>query len=155
MNNDARDTFPKIGDHDTVENVSGAPWPGAEMLPRDREITPPPPGKHLSPRVPVEIDAETGQALGENLAKGLTAAAPPSPVRRGRRPDWPERKADASAPLRPQPARQLPGTKRDRPGTRLDCEGSQVDDGRQCLQCGRSLENRRLDAVFCRQKCKR
>jgi hypothetical protein len=25
--------------------------------------------------VPVEIDAETGQALGENLAKGLTAAA--------------------------------------------------------------------------------
>ena len=33
--------------------------------------------------------------------------------------------------------------------------GSQVDDERRCMQCGGLLGNRRLDAVFCRQKCKR
>jgi hypothetical protein len=30
-----------------------------------------------------------------------------------------------------------------------------VDDERRCIQCGRSLENRRPGAIFCRQKCKR
>ncbi len=30
-----------------------------------------------------------------------------------------------------------------------------MDDGRQCLQCGRPLENRRSDAIFCRQRCRR
>ena len=30
-----------------------------------------------------------------------------------------------------------------------------MDDGRQCLQCGGPMDNRRSDAVFCRQKCRR
>ena len=30
-----------------------------------------------------------------------------------------------------------------------------MDDERHCLQCGQSLGNRRPDAIFCRQKCKR
>lgn len=30
-----------------------------------------------------------------------------------------------------------------------------MDDERTCLQCGRVLENRRSDAVFCRQRCRR
>lgn len=30
-----------------------------------------------------------------------------------------------------------------------------MDDDRRCIQCGGLLGNRRLDAVFCRQKCKR
>jgi hypothetical protein len=30
-----------------------------------------------------------------------------------------------------------------------------VDDGRQCRQCGRSLEGRRSDATFCRQRCRK
>lgn len=30
-----------------------------------------------------------------------------------------------------------------------------MDDSRVCIQCGKPLGNRRLDAVFCRQKCKR
>lgn len=30
-----------------------------------------------------------------------------------------------------------------------------MDDGRQCLQCGGPMDNRRSDAVFCRQRCRR
>lgn len=30
-----------------------------------------------------------------------------------------------------------------------------MDDGRRCMQCSEPLQNRRPEAVFCRQKCKR
>ena len=62
------------GDEDQVVNVSGAPSPNTEMVLRPRTITPPPPGQHVSHRVPVEINPETGQALDENLEKATTRA---------------------------------------------------------------------------------
>jgi hypothetical protein len=65
----------KTDDYDTVEDVSGAPWPGAEMVSRPRAITPPRPGHHMSPRRQRMIDATSGETLDAELAKGLTAAA--------------------------------------------------------------------------------
>lgn len=69
------DNFPKVGEYDTVENVSGAPWPGSQVLSRPRTITPPRPGQHVSHRRPVEIDARSGEKLDAELAEGLTLAA--------------------------------------------------------------------------------
>lgn|ERR1017187_374087 len=48
------DNFEKVGNgEDEVDNASGQRSPYTIDLPRDREITPPPPGQHLSPRVPL------------------------------------------------------------------------------------------------------
>jgi hypothetical protein len=60
---------------DDVLNISGADWPGAEMVSRPRTSTAPPPGRSLSHRTPVEIGAETGRALDERLETSLSAAA--------------------------------------------------------------------------------
>jgi hypothetical protein len=74
-NNDARDTFPTVGDYDRVEDVSGAPWPGAETIARPRMITPPPPGQHVSPRTQRMVDAQSSEKLDEKLRESLSAAA--------------------------------------------------------------------------------
>lgn len=68
------DTFPKV-DEAGVVNVSGADWPGAEVVDRPRTITPPPPGRAVSRRTPIEINAETGQALGEMTERAAARAA--------------------------------------------------------------------------------
>jgi hypothetical protein len=71
----ARDTFAKVGDDEAeVVNTSGAHWPGAQVQARPRTITRPPPGRSLRPRTPVEIDAESGRALDENMQKATMAA---------------------------------------------------------------------------------
>jgi hypothetical protein len=72
---DARDTFEKVGDDDEVENLSGAPWPGSQVVARPRTITAPPPGQRVSPRRQGVINATSGETLDADLAKGLTAAA--------------------------------------------------------------------------------
>jgi hypothetical protein len=70
------DRFEKIGgDYDEVENTSGGPWPGSQMQARPHTNTPPRPGQHVSHRVPVEINAETGQALDGSMATSLSVAA--------------------------------------------------------------------------------
>jgi len=74
-NNDARDTFPAVGDYDTVENVSGAPWDGALSTLRPRMITPPGPGQHVTPRTQRMIDAQSGERLDEKLERSLSVAA--------------------------------------------------------------------------------
>ena len=74
-NDDTRDTFPKVGEYDDAENVSAAPWRGSQMVSRPRTITLPRPGRALSPRMPVEIDAESGQRLGTRAERALSQAA--------------------------------------------------------------------------------
>ncbi len=69
------DTFPAVGGYDTVEDVSGEPWPGAEMQARPRTAVPLPPARSVSRRTPVEINAETGQALGEMTERAAARAA--------------------------------------------------------------------------------
>ncbi len=69
------DNFPAVGDDEAeVVNVSGQRSPNTEMQPRPRTITAPPPGRSLRPRTPVEIDAESGRALDENMQKATMAA---------------------------------------------------------------------------------
>lgn len=70
------DDFAKMSDDEVqVVNASGAPSPNTETVRRPRTITAPPPGQHLSPRTPIEINAETGQALGEMTEKATANAA--------------------------------------------------------------------------------
>ena len=71
----ARDTSPKVGGYDQVQDVSGAPWPGAERALRGRAITPPPPGPLISSRTAQMINAETGQALDADLVRVAARAA--------------------------------------------------------------------------------
>jgi hypothetical protein len=79
----ARDTFAKIGDDEAeVVNTSGTQWPGAQMRPRDRAITPPPPARALPHRSPMTIDAETGQALGDLTERAASDAARHLSIRR-------------------------------------------------------------------------
>jgi hypothetical protein len=61
--------------YDYSHDISDDDWPGSHMLPRPRTITPPHPGQHLSPHTQRMIDAESGERLDAELAKGLTAAA--------------------------------------------------------------------------------
>jgi hypothetical protein len=71
-----RDAFPKVGDDEAeVVNTSGAHWPGSQMQARPRTITAPPPGRALSHRSPIEIDAESGQRLGTRTERALSQAA--------------------------------------------------------------------------------
>jgi hypothetical protein len=70
----ARDTFEKVGDDDQVVNVSGAPSPKTLRVRRPHTIAAPPPGQHVSHRTPVEIDAESGEKLDENLEKATMRA---------------------------------------------------------------------------------
>ena len=75
-NDDTTDNFPKVGDgEDQVVDVSGQRWPGAQMWPRDRTITPPLPGRALPHRTPTMINAETGQALGDLTERAVARAA--------------------------------------------------------------------------------
>lgn len=70
------DNFPKVGDEHQVVNVSGADWPGAQMLARDSsKITAPPPGRALSHRQPRLIDADSGQQLGLETEQAAAYAA--------------------------------------------------------------------------------
>lgn len=63
-------------DHaDDVLNVSGADWPGSQVVSRPRTIAKPRSGRALSPRTPVEIDAESGQRLGIRTERALSQAA--------------------------------------------------------------------------------
>jgi hypothetical protein len=69
------DRFEKIGgDYEDVENTSGAPWPGSQMQARPHTSTSPRTGQRVAHRAPVEINAETGQALDENLEKATGRA---------------------------------------------------------------------------------
>ncbi|SRR6266568_2857641 len=68
---DARNTFPKVGDDsDRVVDTSGADWPGAEMAARPRTITQPRPGRALPHRRPTTIDAESGETLRADTERG-------------------------------------------------------------------------------------
>ena len=60
---------------DDALNVSGADWPGSQMVSRPRTITAPPPGQHVSSRTAKMIDADSGEKLDADLERGLTAAA--------------------------------------------------------------------------------
>ncbi len=68
--------------YDDVENVSGAAWPGSQMVARPRTAVPLPPARPVSRRTPVEVDAESGRALDENLARSLTRAAERAALRK-------------------------------------------------------------------------
>ena len=69
------DVFSAVGDGDgQVVDVSGQRWPGVQMRPRDRAITPPPPGQHVSPRTARMINARTGQRLGEETERAAADA---------------------------------------------------------------------------------
>jgi hypothetical protein len=81
-NDDARDTFAKVGDYDTVQDVSGAPWPGAERALRGCAITPPPPGPSMSHRTAQMINAGTGQVLGDLTERAAADAARHLSIRR-------------------------------------------------------------------------
>jgi hypothetical protein len=74
-NDNARDTFEKVGDYDDVENVSGADWEGAEAVLRPRTITPPRPGRAMSPRTQTMINAQSGETLGTELERAAARAA--------------------------------------------------------------------------------
>ena len=74
-NDHTRDTFAKVGEYDDVENVSGAPWQGSQMVRRPRTITPPRPGRAISPRRQRMINAQSGETLDAKLERGLSAAA--------------------------------------------------------------------------------
>jgi hypothetical protein len=78
----ARDTFAKVGDYDTVEDVSDAPWPGAERARIGRAITPPPPGPSMSHRTAIMINAETGQALCDLTERAAADSARHLSIRR-------------------------------------------------------------------------
>jgi hypothetical protein len=70
------DVFPKMGDSEAdVENVSGQPSPYMQRVGRKGPTAPDLGGQNKSNRTPVEIDAESGQRLDAELAKGLTLAA--------------------------------------------------------------------------------
>jgi hypothetical protein len=60
---------------DQVVNVSGADWPGSQMVDRPRTITPPRPGQHVSRRTTTMINAETGQALGDLTERAAADSA--------------------------------------------------------------------------------
>lgn len=75
--NDVRDD-----DEDQAVNVSGAPWPGSQKVRRPHTITAPPPGQRVSHRTPVEIDAESGEKLDENLEKATMRAVRRSEIER-------------------------------------------------------------------------
>jgi hypothetical protein len=63
-------------DHaDDVLNVSGADWPGSQVVSRPRTITLPRPGRALSPRTQAMINAESGQRLGTRAERALSQAA--------------------------------------------------------------------------------
>jgi hypothetical protein len=74
--------LPKVGGEDQVVNVSGAPSANTERRPRDHAIAPPPPGRALPHRRPVEIDAQSGQALGEKAEKATAYAANKASIRK-------------------------------------------------------------------------
>ena len=67
-NDDTTDTFGKVGDYDTVVNISGAPSANTMPVPRPRTVTTPPLGQHMSHRRPIEVDALSGEAFGAATA---------------------------------------------------------------------------------------
>lgn len=70
------DTFDKTGDSEAeVVNTSGQPSPNMQTAPRGSHPAPYVSPRTVSHRVPVEIDAETGQRLADSTEKALTAAA--------------------------------------------------------------------------------
>lgn len=74
-NDDARDTFPKVGDDEAeVVNASGQPSPNTKRVSRGRSITPPP-GRALPHRRQMMINAESGQRLDTHAERALSQAA--------------------------------------------------------------------------------
>jgi hypothetical protein len=58
-----------------ILNVSGAPWPGSQMVRRPRTITPSRPGQHVSQRTQTMINAESGERLGTRIERALSQVA--------------------------------------------------------------------------------
>lgn len=58
----------KNTDKAEVVNVSGAPSPSTQSVPRSRTADPAPPSAPPGRRAPVEIDAQSGQAFGAATA---------------------------------------------------------------------------------------
>jgi hypothetical protein len=70
------DKFPKVGDDEAqVVNVSGDPSPNTQAVRRPRTVSGTTPGGPTGHRTPVEINAETGQALGEMTERAAARAA--------------------------------------------------------------------------------
>jgi len=153
--------FPEDGDEARVQNLSGAPGEGYQALRPGSHL-----GEHRPPRPgrkdQLEIDAESGEALGTYTAQALAHA-----VHRADQEHFARQKDTSPAAylghvfgLRGRTYWvRLPwnvsGTWRPRQVRAPQREVAHVDGDRRCIQCGRPLEGRRSDAVFCRQRCKR
>jgi hypothetical protein len=75
MSYTTRDTYPKVGDYDTVADVSGAPSANTMAAPRPRTVGEDIVGGPTSIRDSMMVDAQTSEQLDARLGRDLSLAA--------------------------------------------------------------------------------